>query len=200
MFTILTKMCRTSARFFLNPIKIVIWTVKDKLHGMCMIGACEKIPSDPVVGRVRDGRRSGIEQTENTVRHSKYGRIRGMVVGEGGRSTGVLLYYYYYCINLLLPGDGGWTVWSEWSGCTQTCGMAMMSRSRSCDSPKPQFGGKLCDGSNHVTQYCLDNPQCTGEWPSQESSFLQASFLLLCLVLLHFRITVRLSMYVPLYC
>ena len=25
-------------------------------------------------------------------RHTKYGRIRGMVVGEGGRSTGVLLY------------------------------------------------------------------------------------------------------------
>ena len=24
-------------------------------------------------------------------RHPKYGRIRGMVVGEGGRSTGVLL-------------------------------------------------------------------------------------------------------------
>ena len=24
-------------------------------------------------------------------RHTKYGRIRGMVVGEGGRSTGVLL-------------------------------------------------------------------------------------------------------------
>ena len=26
-------------------------------------------------------------------RHTKYGRIRGMVVGEVGRSTGVLLYY-----------------------------------------------------------------------------------------------------------
>ena len=25
-------------------------------------------------------------------RHTKYGRIRGMVVGEGGRSTGVILY------------------------------------------------------------------------------------------------------------
>ena len=28
----------------------------------------------------------------NSVHHTKYGRIRGMVVGEGGRSTGVLLY------------------------------------------------------------------------------------------------------------
>ena len=42
--------------------------------------------------RLRDGRQSGIAQTENNVRHTKYGRIGGMVVGEGGRSTGVLLY------------------------------------------------------------------------------------------------------------
>ena len=38
-----------------------------------------------------DGRWSGIAQIENTVRHTKYGHIRGMVVGEGGSSTGVLL-------------------------------------------------------------------------------------------------------------
>ena len=29
---------------------------------------------------------------ETTVRHMKCGRMRGMVVGEGGRSSGVLLY------------------------------------------------------------------------------------------------------------
>ena len=45
--------------------------------------------------RLRDGRRSGTIQTENTVRHTKYGRIRGMVVDEGGRSTG------FYCIDLI---------------------------------------------------------------------------------------------------
>ena len=58
--------------------------------------ARDKIPSDPVVCRVwgnPDDCRSGTAQTENTVRHTKYGRIRGMVVGECGRSTGVLLFY-----------------------------------------------------------------------------------------------------------
>ena len=41
----------------------------------------------------RDGRSCGIRiQTECTVRHTKCGRMRGMVVGEGGRSSGVLLY------------------------------------------------------------------------------------------------------------
>ena len=33
-------------------------------------------------------------QTENTLRHTN--RIRGMVVGEGGRSTGVLLNYMFH--------------------------------------------------------------------------------------------------------
>ena len=32
-------------------------------------------------------------RTETTVRHTKCGRMRGMVVGEGGRSSGVLLYH-----------------------------------------------------------------------------------------------------------
>ena len=59
--------------------------------------AREKIPSDPVAGRVLgDGRRSETVQAENTVRHTKYGRIRGMVVDEGGRSTGVLLYTIFH--------------------------------------------------------------------------------------------------------
>ena len=47
-------------------------------------------------GRIRGmvigegGRRSGTAQTENTVRHTKYGRIRGMVIGEGGRRSGTV--------------------------------------------------------------------------------------------------------------
>ena len=37
-------------------------------------------------------------------RHTKYGRIRGMVVGEGGRSTGVLL-YLVFCFCFFCLGD-----------------------------------------------------------------------------------------------
>ena len=36
-------------------------------------------------------------RTETTVRHTKCGRMRGMVVGEGGRSSGVLLYLQCGC-------------------------------------------------------------------------------------------------------
>ena len=53
--------------------------------------AREKIPYDPVAGRVR-----GMVVGEGSYKQktlSVYGRIRGMVAGEGGRSTGVLLYW-----------------------------------------------------------------------------------------------------------
>ena len=36
--------------------------------------------------------RDSYTRTESTVLHTKCGRMRGMVVGEGGRSSGVLLY------------------------------------------------------------------------------------------------------------
>ena len=40
-------------------------------------------------------------------RHTKYGRIRGMVVGEGGRSTGVLLKQTYTAnLNNIYPANG----------------------------------------------------------------------------------------------
>ena len=44
-------------------------------------------------GRIRGMvAREGFVYTQNAVRHTKCGRMRGMVVGEGGRSSGVLLY------------------------------------------------------------------------------------------------------------
>ena len=51
--------------------------------------------------RLRDGCRSRTAQTENPARHTKNGRIRGMAFGEGGRSTGVLLYLVYYFLQMM---------------------------------------------------------------------------------------------------
>ena len=51
------------------------------------------MPSDPVAGCVRGmvvGQGSYKQKTLSL--HTKYGRIREIVAGEGGRSTGVLLY------------------------------------------------------------------------------------------------------------
>lgn len=58
--------------------------------------------------------------------------------------------------------DGNWGKWSEWSTCTKTCKQGKQSRTRECNSPSPQYGGKKCDGSGKETQVCNDKVQCPG--------------------------------------
>ena len=55
---------------------------------------------------------------------------------------------------------GGWTDWSEWSGCSQTCGMGLKTRSRHCGNPSPAYGGKVCIGRDVDEQYCDNLPPC----------------------------------------
>ncbi|KAJ7352814.1 hypothetical protein OS493_033624 [Desmophyllum pertusum] len=67
------------------------------------------------------------------------------------------------------PVDGNWGKWSEWSTCTKTCKEGKQSRSRECNSPTPQYGGKKCDGQSTDSQVCNQNVPCPvdgnwGEW------------------------------------
>ncbi|XP_059154883.1 uncharacterized protein LOC131940263 [Physella acuta] len=64
------------------------------------------------------------------------------------------------------PVNGGWENWSQWSSCSVTCGSGVKSRSRECDSPKPENGGELCQGSKTETQVCDTGCQdCSwGDW------------------------------------
>lgn len=50
--------------------------------------------------------------------------------------------------------NGGWTDWSPWSACSQTCGMAVKTRRRTCGNPKPAHGGRTCVGKEHDELYC----------------------------------------------
>ncbi|XP_043327363.1 thrombospondin-1 isoform X1 [Cervus elaphus] len=81
------------------------------------------------------------------------------------------------------PINGGWGPWSPWDICSVTCGGGVQKRSRLCNNPTPQFGGKDCIGDVTENQICnkqdcpidgcLSNPcfagvQCTsypdGSW------------------------------------
>ena len=67
-------------------------------------------------------------------------------------------------VSMFLPTeDGGWTPWSEWSACTATCGAGTRARHRHCANPRPQFGGRRCDGNEAESEYCDALPVCPGE-------------------------------------
>lgn len=48
--------------------------------------------------------------------------------------------------------NGQWSTWSSWSKCSLDC---RQHRRRQCDSPAPQNGGQVCEGSD------LDMSNCT---------------------------------------
>ena len=58
--------------------------------------------------------------------------------------------------------DGNWGEWSEWSACTKTCKQGIQSRSRKCNSPVPQYGGKKCEGDSDEDQVCNEKVPCPG--------------------------------------
>ena len=45
-------------------------------------------------------------------------------------------------------------MWSSWSSCSQKCGGGFKIRTRSCDAPKPKYGGARCRGNYYQTISC----------------------------------------------
>ncbi|XP_043671720.1 A disintegrin and metalloproteinase with thrombospondin motifs 9-like [Vespula pensylvanica] len=58
------------------------------------------------------------------------------------------------------PRNGGWSVWSSWNKCSRTCGVGVQCRSRSCNNPRPAYGGKYCMGPSEDCRIC-ESAKCT---------------------------------------
>ncbi|XP_071177516.1 ectin-like [Mytilus edulis] len=56
------------------------------------------------------------------------------------------------------PINGGWSLWSEWSTCTFSCGGGLQQRSRGCNNPPPRDGAFYCVGVSIENQVC--NREC----------------------------------------
>ncbi|XP_063408764.1 SCO-spondin-like [Mytilus trossulus] len=69
------------------------------------------------------------------------------------------------CYTANCPVNGGWTEWSVWSDCPETCGNEDLIRTRSCTNPSPENNGTVCQGSNTETISCT-TAQCpvNGGW------------------------------------
>jgi len=63
--------------------------------------------------------------------------------------------------------DGGLSPWSSYSACSKKCGAGTQQRTRTCNNPEPQFGGKACSGSLKQTRKCQVKPcPVNGNWGS----------------------------------
>ena len=66
--------------------------------------------------------------------------------------------------------DGGWSEWSEWGVCNETCGNGSRSRSRACSNPSAQYGGNECVGDDLQLERCY-NQSCIGMLSSNFLNF-----------------------------
>ena len=50
--------------------------------------------------------------------------------------------------------DGGWSAFTSWGTCSNTCGDGVQERSRTCTNPAPALGGSACVGESQESKLC----------------------------------------------
>ncbi|XP_069119936.1 uncharacterized protein [Argopecten irradians] len=77
------------------------------------------------------------------------------------------------------PIDGGWSEWIDFGPCSVTCGQGYRIRTRTCDNPSPQHGGRDCDGEGRDVQLC-STEGCPKTWNETCSTDSQCAGNLVC--------------------
>ena len=66
-----------------------------------------------------------------------------------------------YDFLILVPVDGGWSDFGEWSKCSAECGGGKQERKKTCTAPAPANGGKDCVGEDSEERDC-NTQACVG--------------------------------------
>ncbi|KAK7486510.1 hypothetical protein BaRGS_00022176, partial [Batillaria attramentaria] len=56
------------------------------------------------------------------------------------------------------PINGGWGGWSKYGACSRTCGGGVKTKTRDCNTPVPQYGGRYCLGRRVHYKSCNTQP------------------------------------------
>ena len=59
--------------------------------------------------------------------------------------------------SLYTPGAFGWTSWSDWGGCSSSCGPGLQSRTRTCQNPGVSALTNSCPGDSTNYRVCTDS-------------------------------------------
>lgn len=79
----------------------------------------------------------------------------------------------YIITNLLITGDGGWSAWTNSTGCCSvTCGNGTLTQTRTCTNPVPE-SGVACTGDAQRPIPCNSNScSVNGNWSPWTNSSL----------------------------
>ena len=64
------------------------------------------------------------------------------------------VFFCLYISFFSLAVNGNWSLWSNWTDCSQPCGGGIMSRNRTCNNPMTASGGTFCSGLPYEQQDC----------------------------------------------
>ncbi|XP_061594740.1 hemicentin-1 [Cololabis saira] len=84
---------------------------------------------------------------------------------HGGRKCEGNDVHIDFCNSDACPISGNWGSWSSWGICSKTCNGGQMRRYRTCDNPRPAYGGRACAGADAQMQRCSTaNCPVDGNW------------------------------------
>lgn len=97
---------------------------------------------------------TGVRQRQRVCRE----KIESLVVGSWRTRCVGQHDQFEVCENEKCSMDGGWSGWSQWGPCSQTCGAGRRIRTRSCTRPAPALRGSPCPGPKTEVTSCYLNP------------------------------------------